>query len=82
MNLFSPLEIEVLLHYYYSSDPHPKHNTEGVSDIIHKFRVDGIFTDQVQPQLTDKGNAWLKTILNTPYPNQVFVDHYGNVIQL
>ena len=82
MNLFSPLEIEVLLHYYYSPDPHPKHNTEGVVNIIHKFRNHGIFTDQVQPYLTDKGKAWLHLILNTPYPKQVFVDQFGNVIEL
>lgn len=82
MNLFSPLEIEVLLHYYYWLDPHPKHNTEGVAKIIHKFRVDGIFTDQVQPYLTDKGKAWLHLILNTPYPKQAFVDQHNNVIEL
>lgn len=82
MNLFSPLEIEVLLHYYYSPDPHPKHNTEVVSNIIHKFRNDGIFTVQVQPQLTDKGKAWLTIILNTPYPKQAFVDQQGNVIKV
>lgn len=80
--MFSPGEIEVLLHYYYSPEPHPNHNAPVVSDAIHKFRRDGIFTNTVEPELTLKGQAWLKLILNTPYPTECFIDQHGNIIKL
>lgn len=80
--MFTPVEIEVLLHYYYSPVPHPSHNSPAVTDTIHKFREDGIFTKNVHPELTLKGRAWLKLILNTPYPTECFIDQYGNVINL
>lgn len=82
MNLHSSLKIEVLLHYYCSSKPHPDCNTPGVIEIIKSLRKEGIFTDQVQPALTDKGKAWVKLILNTPYPEQVFVDQNKNIISI
>ena len=82
MNLFTPVEIEVLRHYYYSPDPHPRHHTPAVSDAINKFRRNDIFTDQVHPNLTDRGVAWLKLILNTPYPKKAYTDQYGNLIKL
>jgi len=80
--MFSPVEFEVLLHYYYSPEPHPRHNSSAVSDAIHKFRNDGIFTYTVEPALTRKGRAWVKLILNTPYPTECFIDQHGNVINL
>lgn len=80
MTLFSSVEIEVLLHHYCSPNPYPDHNNPSVIDAITKFRNDGIFTKQVKPELTEKGRAWLITLLNTPYPRAVFIDQQGNII--
>ena len=80
--IFVPADIEVLLHYYCNDQPHPEHNSTLMNDIIVRFRLDGIFTDNVQPEITKKGKAWLNMILNTPYPRQVYVDQNGKVIEV
>lgn len=81
-SLNSPSDIEVLLHHHYSPDPHPRRDAPAVKDAIIRFRNDGIFTDQIHPELTKKGKAWLNMILNTPYPRQVYVDQSGKVIEV
>jgi hypothetical protein len=79
--LHTPNDIEVLLHHHYSPDPHPRRDAPAVMGSINKFRRAGIFTDQVQPTLTEKGTAWVNMICNTPYPRQVYVDQNNNVIE-
>jgi hypothetical protein len=82
-NLNSPVDIEVLLYHYYSPDPHPdRMSNVAVQYSINKFRENGIFTSQIQPELTPKGKAFVKCILNTPYPKQAYIDMNKNIISI
>lgn len=82
-NLHCPVDIEVLLYHYYSPDPHPdRMYNVAVQCAIQRFRENGIFTSQIQPELTPKGKAFVKCILNTPYPKQAYVDCNNNIIEI
>jgi hypothetical protein len=86
MNKFSPVEIEVALYHYYNiesvRDPSP-----AVTKAIVKFIEEGIlyydkpcnYPDSIK--LTKKGEKWVKLIINTPYPTQVWVDQNKNIIE-
>ena len=78
----TPIELEVLIYHYCSPEPYPYRESPAGSAAIKKFREDGIFNTAIHPQVTDKGKAWLKLILDVPYPRQVFVDQNNNVIEL
>ena len=79
----TPNDLEILIHYYVSIVPHPRLNTPEIQHSIEKFVSDGIFKLYVignKTRITEKGKAWLKTILSVPYPQKVWVDENGNVI--
>ena len=78
----TPVEIEVLLFHYYSEEIHPRIESYFVSEAIEKFRRDGIFTSQIRPELTQKGKAFVKCILNTEYPMMKYVDTHNNIIDI
>ena len=73
-----PMAIEVLLHYHYSPLSHPQIHAPVVKQAIERFVKDGIFMYDTgkdnQYRLTQKGTAWLNMILNTPYPEQQWID--------
>jgi hypothetical protein len=73
----SPLEIEVVLHYYHSPEPHPRVNAPAVKEAIQRFVNDGILSAAEGPALlkvTDRGNAWVRMIVETPYPEGAWID--------
>ena len=78
----SPNDIEVLIHCYLHSYPHPRIDTPEVRDIINWFRDHGIVdaTGENTYTTTDKGAAWLQMIFNTPFPTKAWVDENGEVI--
>jgi len=79
----TPNDLEILIHYYVSNEPHPRLNAPAVQHSIEKFVLDGIFKLYVignKTRITEKGKAWLKTILSVPYPQKVWVDENGDVI--
>jgi hypothetical protein len=72
IKMISPSDLEVLIHYHYSGEAHPRANAPTIVETTVRFLKDGIFTmDTDNPsgyQLTIKGEVWLKHILETPYP--------------
>jgi len=71
----TPLEIEVLLHYYSSPVDHPNKTTEAVNDIIDKFITAGIFKLSRDVLVTtDRGKKLVVMLCETPFPEQVYVD--------
>ena len=83
--MITPNDLEILIHYFVSANPHPRETASAVSNAITRYINDGIFeinmTHRSGYEVTDKGKAWLKTILAVPYPKKVWVDRDGNVIK-
>ena len=80
----SPSDIEVLIHYFVSPTIHPRIDAGAVKSTINTFLKDGIFvsdtTNSNYYQVTEKGRAWLKVIVNTPYPKAIWVDQHGDKV--
>lgn len=91
----TPNDLEILIHYYTSSKPHPRLSAPAVKASIEEFLAFGILklredisagthadiTKLGMYRLTDKGRAWLSMILKTPYPKQVWIDQSGDIIK-
>lgn len=82
----APVDLEVLLHYVGSCEQHPKFDTPFVRKAIETFlTADILFHDKPNNNpssitLTSRGEAWLKMLLQTPYPRQVWVDQNNEII--
>lgn len=82
----TPSDIEVLLHYYVSPEPHPRETAPAIVGTIEMYlntdilEVNTLYDSNYQ--VTAKGKAWLQMILSVPYPTQVWVDGDGTVIKL
>jgi len=79
----SPSDLEVLIHYHCFPLKHPRCNAPAVIQAIKMFLRDEIIKECENDSgytTTEKGRAWVKMILSTPYPTQQWVDDKGNVI--
>lgn len=74
----TPVEIEVLLHYVISLDPHPRSRAPVVEATTKKFLSLGIFAEDPSANsgicVTPMGFKFLEMILDTPYPIHKWVD--------
>lgn len=71
----TPLEIEVILHYFYSYEPHPQVDAPAVRQVIEQFCVERLLWYDAQQSryvVTERGQAWVDMICSMPYP--VWVD--------
>lgn len=73
----TPSDLEVLLHYYTISSPHPRQTAPAVREAIDRYTYDGILVRVPLVdvfRVTPKGTAWLQMILATPYPREQWID--------
>lgn len=79
----TPNDLDVLIHYYTTPGHHPRLWAPGVWDAVNKFIRDGVLVnpsgeavqlDACGLVVSEMGVAWLKLMLNTPYPIQKWVD--------
>lgn len=68
----TPSSIEVILHYYYSPEPHPQWRTATVQLFLNNFIREGLIVpDSMKAgfyKTTPRGDAWVEMICHTPYP--------------
>ena len=89
----APNALEILIHYFISSAPHPRLNAPVVEEVVQHFIKEGIFESNPDTpvkvnypsqegyfKLTEKGRAWMIMILQTPYPKQVWVNQKDKII--
>jgi DNA-binding PadR family transcriptional regulator len=77
-NTMSPSDLEVLIHCHAIPGPHPRFDSGAIQDTLDQFCADGII-ERVANTLdeyrtTDRGQKWLEMILETPYPEQCWID--------
>lgn len=82
--IFSPNNVDVLLHYYTSPNPHPRLEAEAVLEVIEMFvdlgclAINGEDFDTLR--ITPKGKAWVRALCDVECPRVAFVDNNGNVL--
>jgi len=82
--IYSPNNIEVLLHCHTRPQPHPRLDAGAVRDAIGEFlRLGAIEPDEEANcwRTTPLGKAWVQALCNVPPPRTAFVDEHGNLIE-
>ena len=69
----TPVEIEVLLHYYVFPTDHPRLNTPAVKEAIRKWVREGIFEPDTK-KVTHRGSVLVKMLTDTPMPVRSWKD--------
>lgn len=79
----TPNDIEILIHCYTCPAPHPRIEAGAVQETIKRFVSDGIIEQCGEEfyHTTEKGKAWLESILQVPYPTRAWVDKDNNIIE-
>ena len=83
MLLYSPSNIEVLLHCHYSPEIHPRHDAPAVMDGINMLLENELITYSPSTKgafvTTEKGKFHVNALCNLPFPvsNWVTPDHAG-----
>lgn len=83
--IYSPNNIEVLLHCHTRPGPHPRLDAGAVQSALAKFKQLGaIESDGTKDgyRTTPMGKAWVQALCNVPPPQAAFVDQHGNVLEL
>ena len=80
----APAEIEILMHYHYSTEPHPGKHTSYIQGKIESNVMDGILKESANGnyETTDRGKAFVHMLCATPFPTEAWVDQNGKVIEL
>ena len=84
MKIFSPSNIELLLHYYSNPAPHPRADApaiiDGTGDFLH---AGAVWYDAITARYrtTKKGDAWVKALCNVECPREVYIDQLGNILE-
>jgi len=75
--MHTPNDIEVMLHYYCSSARHPRYNAPAVMDAINNLVRQGLLMGSQREsghEATPRGEAWVRVICSTPFPEQAWVN--------
>lgn len=87
VTIFSPNNIEVLLHCHTSPRPHPRINdAQAVMDAVDMFlklgaiEIDRDAEDSNVYKTTPMGKAWVNALCNTPPPTLAYVDENGKIL--
>ena len=93
MTNFSPCNIEVLLHCYYSPEVHPREDAASVISSYKLLELRGLiepqcFMDEADTtnlnkyRTTERGRAHVQQLCNLPLPSSAWVDSNGKLIEL
>jgi len=76
----SPLEIQILLHYYVSRADHPNLGYPALHDVVENFLSKGLLVERQQGdsgdgayEITDGGRLYVQTLMDVPLPVQKWV---------
>lgn len=73
----TPNDIEILLHYYTTPEPHERVSAPAVIKAIKNFRQRGILEDSDNPsglRVSEKGEKLVEMLCETPDPINVWID--------
>lgn len=73
----TPVQIEVLLHYYVSPNPHPRKCTSAVDDATSWLKNNGLIElghESGVYKTTSRGDALVSMLCSTPFPACAWID--------
>jgi DNA-binding PadR family transcriptional regulator len=76
----SPSDLELLIHCHACPAPHPRLHAPAIQAGLKRFLAAGVIEYETSERkgsgymTTEKGQKWLKMILDTPYPEHRWVD--------
>ncbi len=78
MNIWTPYQINIVLHYHCSPAPWPLPHApifkDTMDDLVSKGLLEVVNADLHQYEATDRGRALIEMWCATPIPRPVFVD--------
>lgn len=81
----SPYELNILLHIYTCPGHFTVDKTNVFNKTIEKFLISEVITDTKDTKngykVTEMGEAFIKCILKTEYPELVYVDCLGEIVR-
>lgn len=69
----TPVEIEVLIHYCYLPDNHPRAEVPSVKMALSMWMEEGMI-NPLTHEITKKGRVLVEMLCNTPMPVETWVD--------
>jgi len=80
----TPNCLTILIHYYVCPEPHPRIGAMACQKTVKIFIDDGIFEVVADRKdmyvVTEKGRAWIRMILKTPYPIPAYINSNGQKV--
>lgn len=73
----SPLEVEMILHYYAASEPYPNEDCPAQQEAIARFEKHDLITKDDESGLyktTERGEKYVDMLCSTPWPVVRYVD--------
>lgn len=84
MTIYSPNNIEVLLHYHTNPTPHPRIHAPAVLEATDLFIKHGVIRLEDgmtgEYRTTPKGKAWVAALCNVEVPREAYIDKDGNIL--
>jgi len=80
MIAMTPIEINVLTHYHYSTIEHPRVDMPSVQDAIRMWVNEGILIQDMETEIyrtSYRGSVLVKMLCDTPMPIKVWSDPRG-----
>lgn len=86
MTIYSPNNIEVLLHYFLDPAAHPRIEAPAVRDATNMLLREGCIERWPEGAIaryrtTPLGAAWVKALCNAELPRAVYIDAQGNILE-
>jgi hypothetical protein len=81
--IYSPNNIDVLLHCHTCPRPHERFNAPAVQDAIRDLLNAGAIEPDGDERFstTPLGRAWVQALCSVPPPRTAFIDEQGRVIE-
>ncbi len=78
----SPLEINFLLHCYYSPEPHERIDAPAMGSVVTNLIAEGLIVANGKDiwKTTDRGNAHVEQLCNLPFPRLEWIGYDGKTI--
>ena len=80
--IFSPSNIEFLLHCYCKPEPHPRFDCEAIQECFKEFIDMGVIKQDGDHYVTTPlGNAWVYALCKVKCPTPAFIDEHGRIVK-
>ena len=82
--MMTPNDLEILIHFNCSGEPHPRRSAPAVKDSIKMLEMLNLIEGRTDESYntTERGKCYMKLLCNLPLPEKVWLDKDGKEIKL